>query len=106
MRVLLLDGTLNASYNCIDRHLKTKHDQTALIWEGDELGDEERITYADLHALTVKIAVSLRSLGVGPGDRVAFYMPSQGSALGWVFSCFFVPNPEPRIVGCVLSRKI
>ena len=76
LKINNIDGTLNASYNCIDRHLATKKDQVALIWEGDELGDEESITYKNLHALTVKLAVSLRELGIGPGDRVAFYMPS------------------------------
>jgi len=69
-------GKLNASYNCLDRHLATKSDQIALIWEGDEPGDEETVTYKQLHTMTCKVANVLKSLGVTQGDRVAIYMPS------------------------------
>ncbi|WP_026376751.1 acetate--CoA ligase [Aestuariibacter salexigens] len=69
------DGALNASYNCIDRHLKTRAKQTAIFWEGDNPEHSEQITYQQLHYEVCKLANGLKKLGVKKGDRVAIYMP-------------------------------
>jgi acetyl-CoA synthetase len=70
------DGTLNVSVNCIDRHIATRGDQTAIIWEPDNPNDNARhITYKELHAEVSKFANVLKKMGVGKGDRVVLYMP-------------------------------
>ncbi len=66
---------LNVSYNCLDRHLATRGDQTAIIWEGDNPNEDKKITYRQLHEDTCKFANVLKSLGVKKGDRVCIYMP-------------------------------
>ncbi|MDO9009155.1 MAG: acetyl-coenzyme A synthetase N-terminal domain-containing protein, partial [Thiobacillus sp.] len=68
------DGELNVSYNCIDRHLATRGDQTALIFEADD-GGVTKVTYKQLHARVCQLANGLQSLGVEKGDRVIVYMP-------------------------------
>ena len=68
-------GKLNASYNCLDRHLELKGDDTAIIWEGDEPGDERLISYRELHSEVSRFGNLLKSRGVNKGDRVAIYMP-------------------------------
>jgi acetyl-CoA synthetase len=70
------DGAqLNVSYNCIDRHLETKGDQTAIIWEGDEVDEARHITYRELHQEVSKFANLLKSRGIKKGDKVGIYMP-------------------------------
>ena len=69
-----LGGRLNVSANCLDRHLAKRGDKTALLWEGDEPGDNRRVTYAELHEQVCRLANALRSRGIGKGDRVAIYM--------------------------------
>ena len=69
------DGTLNASYNCLDRHLDARRDQVAIIWEGDDPADSKSFTYGELHAAVCKFANGLKSLGVKRGDRVTIYLP-------------------------------
>ena len=69
------DGVLNVSVNCIDRHLATRGDQTAILWEGDEPTQDKKITYRALHAQVCKLANVLKDLGVKKGDRVTIYMP-------------------------------
>jgi len=70
------DGQLNASYNCLDRHLKTPvRDKVALIWQGEPEDDVRKITYAELHQEVCKFANVLKSLGIKKGDRVAIYLP-------------------------------
>ena len=68
------DGTLNASYNCLDRHLETQPDKTAIIFEADD-GQVTRITYKELHRRVCMLANGLRSRGIRKGDRVIIYMP-------------------------------
>jgi acetyl-CoA synthetase len=68
------DGELNASYNCLDRHIKTQPDKTAIIFEADD-GKVTRITYKELHQRVCIMANGLKSLGIGKGDRVIIYMP-------------------------------
>ena len=82
------DGTLNVSANCIDRHLATRGDQTAIIWEPDSPEDEAlHITYNQLHAETCKMANVLKSLGVGKGDRVVLYLPMIPEAAYAMLAC-------------------
>ncbi|WP_434457914.1 acetate--CoA ligase [Stutzerimonas urumqiensis] len=68
-------GTLNVSLNCIDRHLASRGDQVALIWEGDDAADTARYTYRELHEQVCRLANALRARGVRKGDRVCIYMP-------------------------------
>ena len=68
------DGTLNASYNCVDRHLKKNSSKTAIIWVGDDPSDSKKISYKELHKNVSKTANVLKSLGVEKGDRVTIYL--------------------------------
>ena len=70
-----LGGRLNACYNCVDRHLATRGDKTAIIWAKDEAGEYERISYRQLYREVGRVANVLRRLGVKKGDRVAIYLP-------------------------------
>ncbi len=70
-----LGGKTNLSYNALDRHLETRGDQVALIWEGNEPGEDRKITYRELHAEVCRFANVLKSVGVEKGDRVSVYMP-------------------------------
>ncbi len=69
------DGTLNVSYNCVDRHLAKRGDQTALLWEGDDPKDDKKLTYKQLHAEVCRFANVLKARGVKKGDRVTIYLP-------------------------------
>src|SRR5579863_3582678 len=69
------DGTLNVASNCLDRHLATRGDKTALIWEGDDPAVSEYISYRELYERVCQCANALKSLGVGKGDRVTIYLP-------------------------------
>ena len=69
------DGTLNASYNCIDRHLPKRAEQTAILWEGDDPGEDRRLTYRELHEAVCRFANVLKARGVQKGDRVTIYLP-------------------------------
>ena len=68
------DGTLNASANCIDRHLKKNGSKTAIIWVGDDPADSKKISYKELHQNVCKAANGLKSIGVQKGDRVTIYL--------------------------------
>ncbi|AXI56881.1 acetate--CoA ligase [Sulfitobacter sp. JL08] len=82
------DGTLNVSANCIDRHLETRGDQTAIIWEPDSPEeDAKHITYKELHRNTCKMANILESLGVRKGDRVVIYLPMIPEAAYAMLAC-------------------
>jgi acetyl-CoA synthetase len=69
------DGTLNASYNCLDRHLLSRSRQPAIVWEGDVPGHSRTLSYAELYAEVCRLANGLRQLGVRRGDRVSIYLP-------------------------------
>ena len=69
------DGTLNASYNCIDRHLPKRGGQTAILWEGDDPGEDRSLTYRELHEAVCRFANVLKARGVQKGDRVTIYLP-------------------------------
>ena len=81
------DGTLNASANCLDRHLKTRGDQTAIIWEGDDPDDAKHITYKDLHEQVCRFANALKARGIKKGDRVTIYMPMVPEAAVAMLAC-------------------
>jgi acetyl-CoA synthetase len=78
---------LNVSYNCLDRHLATRGDQTAIIWEGDEPGDDAKITYRQLHEKVCRLANVLKARGVKKGDRICIYMPMVPEAAVAMLAC-------------------
>jgi acetyl-CoA synthetase len=80
-------GKLNACYNCVDRHLPDRGDQTAIIWEGDEPDQHQYITYRELHERVSKLANSLKDRGVRKGDRVCIYMPMIPEAAFAMLAC-------------------
>jgi acetyl-CoA synthetase len=82
------DGELNASVNCLDRHLAARGDKTALIFEPDDPAQPaQRISYRELHARTCRLANALRNLGVGKGDRVTIYLPMIPEAVVAMLAC-------------------
>ncbi|MEZ5472336.1 MAG: acetate--CoA ligase [Marinicella sp.] len=81
------DGELNVCYNCIDRHLANKADQTAIIWEGDNPAESKHISYAKLHQEVCRFANTLKKLGVEKGDRVTLYMPMIPEAAYAMLAC-------------------
>jgi acetyl-CoA synthetase len=81
------DGTLNACYNCVDRHLETRADQTAIIWEGDDPARDLHITYGELHQRVCRMANVLKELGTKRGDRVTLYMPMIPEAAVAMLAC-------------------
>ena len=81
------DGRLNACYNCVDRHLPTKANDVALIWEGDERGVDKKITYQELKNEICRLANALKSLGVKRGDRVIIYLPTIPEAAYAMLAC-------------------
>ena len=80
-------GKLNVSYNCIDRHLPQRADQTALIWEGDDPADCKHITYGELKDHVCRLANTLKARGVRKGDRVCIYMPMIPEAAFAMLAC-------------------
>ena len=81
------DGELNVAANCIDRHLATRGDQTAIIWEGDNPNESKHITYNELHAQVSKLANVYKNMGVGKGDRVVLYIPMIPEAAYAMLAC-------------------
>jgi acetyl-CoA synthetase len=82
------DGTLNVAANCVDRHLATRGDQTAIIWEPDSPEDPAlHITYRDLHGHVCRMANILTGLGIAKGDRVVIYMPMIPEAAYAMLAC-------------------
>ena len=81
------DGKLNAAANCIDRHLETRGDQTAIIWEGDDPNEDLIITYKELHEHVSKFANGLKAIGAKKGDRICIYMPMIPEAAYAMLAC-------------------
>ena len=81
------DGTLNASHNCIDRHLPRRAEQTAILWEGDDPGEDRRVTYRELHEAVCRLANALKDRGVRKGDRVTIYLPMIPEAAFAMLAC-------------------
>ncbi len=107
------DGTLNVAANCVDRHLETRGDQTAIIWEGDDPGEQLHITYKELAGHVNKMAGVLQAAGVKKGDRVTLYLPMipeaayamlacarLGAVHSIVFGGFSPDSLAQRITGC------
>jgi len=107
------DGTLNACFNCVDRHLPEKENDTALIFEGDEPTDDNKVTYGQLKTEVSKLANALKSRGVNKGDRVIIYMPMIleatyamlacariGAVHSVVFGGFSPQSLHDRIIDC------
>jgi acetyl-CoA synthetase len=82
-----IDGKLNVSVNCIDRHLPARANQTAIIWEGDDPSEDQSITYQELHDQVCRLANALRERGVKKGDRVCIYMPMIPEAAYAMLAC-------------------
>ncbi|HEX3486140.1 MAG TPA: AMP-binding protein, partial [Micropepsaceae bacterium] len=108
------DGTLNVSANCIDRHLATRADQTAIIWEGDDPTQSRHITYAELHREVCRFANVLKANGVHKGDRVTIYLPMIPEAayamlacarIGAVHSVVFAGFSPDSLAGRILDCK-
>ncbi|MBJ7416443.1 MAG: acetate--CoA ligase [Niveispirillum sp.] len=81
------DGTTNVSHNCVDRHLATRGDQTAIIWEGDNPAESAHITYRELHEKVCRLANVLKAQGVQKGDRVTIYLPMIPEAAYAMLAC-------------------
>ena len=81
------DGVLNASVSCLDRHLATRGDQVAILWEGDDPNTDAKITYRQLHERVCKLANAMRGMGVAKGDRVCIYMPMIVEAAVAMLAC-------------------
>ncbi len=107
------DGVTNVAYNCIDRHLEKRGDQTAIIWEGDDPNESKNITYRELHQQVGKFANVLKAHGVGKGDTVTIYLPMipeaayamlacarLGAVHSIVFGGFSPESLASRIEGC------
>jgi len=80
-------GQLNVSYNCLDRHLATRGDQVAIIWEADNPAEDKKITYREMHTQVCKLANVLKSKGVKKGDRVCIYLPMIPEAAVAMLAC-------------------
>src|SRR6476660_544667 len=81
------DGVTNVAYNCIDRHLAKRANQTAIIWEGDDPKDDKHVTYQELHDEVCRMANILRNRNVEKGDRVTIYMPMIPEAAYAMLAC-------------------
>ena len=81
------DGTLNASFNCLDRHVEKNPDSLAIIWEGDDPSSSKKITYKELLDEVCKLSNGLKSLGITKGDRVTIYMPMIPEAAVAMLAC-------------------
>jgi len=81
------DGRLNVSVNCLDRHLAERADKVAIVWEGDNPAESERITYRELHYRVCRLANALREIGVGRRDRVTIYLPMIPEAAVAMLAC-------------------
>jgi acetyl-CoA synthetase len=95
-----IGGLLNASYNCVDRHVANgRRTKAALIWEGEPDGEQRVLTYQDLYREVNRAAHALRGLGIGKGDRVAIYMPMVPEAVIAMLACARIGAPHTVIFG-------
>jgi acetyl-CoA synthetase len=99
------DGELNISYNCLDRHLATKGDKTALIFEADA-GSVTKVTYKELHARVCQFANGLKSLGVARGDRVIVYMPMSIEAVVAMQACARIGAVHSVVFGGFSAKSL
>src|SRR3954452_24907083 len=99
------DGELNASYNCLDRHLKTIGDKTAIIFEADD-GKVTKITYRQLHAEVCRFANALKARGIKKGDRVLIYMPMSVQAIVAMQACARIAATHSVVFGGVSAKSV
>src|SRR4051812_38736639 len=99
------DGELNASYNCLDRHLKTQPDKTAIIFEADD-GKVTRITYKQLYHEVCKFANALKSRGINKGDRVLIYMPMSIQAVVSMQACARIGATHSVVFGGFSAKSV
>jgi acetyl-CoA synthetase len=99
------DGELNASYNCLDRHLKTQGDKVAIIFEADD-GKVTKVTYKDLHARVCKFANALKSLGIQKGDRVLIYLPMSVEAVVAMQACARIGATHSVVFGGFSAKSV
>jgi acetyl-CoA synthetase len=108
-----LGGKLNVSANCLDRHLKTRKDKVAILWEGDNPNEARKLTYAELHAEVCRFSNALKGIGVKKGDRVTIYLPMIpelaiamlactriGAIHSVVFGGFSAESLKNRVIDC------
>ena len=100
------DGTLNAAYNCVDRHLKTRAKQTAIIWEGDDPKDSRHITYQELHDEVCRMANILRNRNVKKGDRVTIYLPMIPEAAYAMLACARIGAVHSVVFGGFAPKEL
>ena len=100
------DGELNVCENCVDRHLETRGDQTAIIWESDDPNIDKHITYNQLHDHVARLANVYKSLGVGKGDRVILYMPMIPEAAYAMLACARIGAIHSIVFGGIFTRRI
>jgi acetyl-CoA synthetase len=91
-------GKLNVAYNCIDRHLPQRANQTAIIWEGDNPEVSQKVTYQQLHDEVATLANGLKKLGVRKGDRVCIYMP--------MILTYPQPNHDTKHLYCPMPHRL
>ncbi len=101
-----LDGKLNVSANCLDRHLATRGEKAAILWEGDEPGQNRTVTYQELAAMVSQLANALRKRGVGKGDRVAIYMGMVPELAAAMLACARIGAIHSVIFGGFSPRSI
>src|SRR5919106_2628615 len=99
------DGELNASYNCLDRHLKTQPDKVAIIFEADD-GKVTKITYKELHGEVCRMANALKSLGIKPADRVLIYMPMSIHAVVAMQACARIGATHSVVFGGFSAKSV
>ena len=97
---------LNVAYNCIDRHLQRRGEQTAIIWEGDEPEIDKKITYRELHTEVCKLANALKARGVSKGDRVCIYMPMVPEAAYAMLACARIGAVHSVVFGGFSAESI
>jgi acetyl-CoA synthetase len=101
-----LGGKLNVSVNCLDRHLATRAERTAILWEGDEPGNSRRVTYRELYEDTCRLANALRAKGIREGDRVAIYMGMVPEVVVAMLACARIGAIHSVIFGGFSARSI
>jgi acetyl-CoA synthetase len=99
------DGELNASYNCLDRHLRTQGDKTAIIFEADD-GKVTKITYRELHADVCRFANALKSLGIKTGERVIIYMPMSIQVIVAMLGCARIGATHSVVFGGFSAKSL
>src|ERR671938_171865 len=99
------DGELNASYNCLDRHLKTQPDKTAIIFEADD-GKVTRISYRELHREVCRFANALKSMGIKQADRVLIYMPMSIQVVVAMLGCARIGATHSVVFGGFSAKSL